>query len=471
MKKYNMQYVVVGLLLLTLTACKISTDTVAPKSAVPDRFRDSAMADSLSVADLEWKQFFTDASLLKLIDSAVAKNNDLLIAQKNVEAAQWQLKQAKWGNIPEINLQATAVSNRLSENSLNGLSTNTFLGKNHVEDYNAGAFLSWEADIWGKIRNQKKSALAQYLQSGEAKKALQTIVVANVSKGYYNLLMLDEQLRTARKNLVLNDSTLFVINLQYDAGQVTSLAIQQAEAQRLTAAQLIPQLEQNITVQENALSILTGSFPKARERNTVLSAMVVTEDPAVGFPSALLARRPDVKSAELGLKVANAKVGITKAAMYPALNITASGGVNAFESANWFSLPASLFGTVAGSLTQPLLQRKKLKTQFEIAKIEREKSVIAFRQAVLVAVGEVSDAQVKVEKLKAQHEAAAARVQTLQKAIRNATMLFQNGMANYLEVIVAQSNLLQSELEAASIRKAQLDANVELYRALGGGWK
>lgn len=471
MKRYINKYMAVLVLITTFTACKVSRDIETPKDALPESFRNAASQDTTSVADQSWKEFFTDPSLQKLIDSAIVRNNDLLVAQKNIEAAQWQLTQSKWGNVPKINFQATATSTRLSDNSLNGLSTSTFLRKKHVEDYNAALNLSWEADIWGKIRNQKRSALAEYLQSAEAKKALQTTVVANVSKGFYNLLMLDAQLEIAKKNLTLNDSTLFVINLQYESGQVTSLAKQQAEAQQSVAAQLIPELEQNIAIQENALSIITGTFPSAKERKTTLSAIALKENAAAGIPSSLVSRRPDVKNAELALKAANAKVGIAKASLYPSLNITASGGLTSFEADNWFNTPASLFGTVAGSIAQPLLNGKRLKAQYEISKIEREKAVINFRQSVLVAVGEVSDALVKVEKLKEQQTAVAKRVATLQKAVKNADMLFKNGMATYLEVIVAQGNLLQSELDLASIKRSSLEADVELYRSLGGGWK
>ena len=470
MKKHINKYLAV-FVLLTLSACKISENVETPKEAIPVSFRNATAKDSSSIADLEWKQFFKDASLLKLIDSAVSKNNDLQVAQKNIESAQWQLKQSKWNNVPELNIQVTGTSSRLSDNSLNGLSTNNFLGQHHIEDYNAAVGLSWEADIWGKMRSQKKEALAKYLQSSEAKKALQTTIVANVAKGYYNLLMMDAQLAIAKKNLTLNDSTIFVINLQFDAGQVTSLAKQQAEAQQSVAAQLIPQLEQNVAIQENALSILAGTFPGAKERSTDLNAIGLNDDSSAGIPSSLVSRRPDVHFAELGLQAANARVGIAKAYFYPSLKITATGGLNSFESSNWFNIPASLFGTVAGGLTQPILNSKRIRTQFEVAKIEREKAVIQFRQSVLVAVGEVSDALVQVEKLKEQQNIVAKRVTTLQTAIKNANMLFKNGMANYLEVIVAQSNLLQSELELASIKRSRLDADVNLYRALGGGWK
>ncbi|MGQ7944217.1 TolC family protein [Flavobacterium sp. WC2509] len=472
MKKYITKTVMIAILIATIVSCTVSKDIETPKNAFPENFRNASVSkDTTSIGDLEWKNFFTEKDIIQLIDSAVVRNNDLQIATKNIEIAQYRFTQAKWGNVPQANLFVTANTNNPSDNSFTGRTLDQALGAKHIDDFSTGVSLSWEADIWGKIKNQKKGAFANYLQSEEVKKALQTTIVANVSNGYYNLLMLDAQLEIAKKNVQLIDSTTTIIKLKFDAGQVTSLAIQQSEAQKLNAAQLVPLLEQNIAIQENALSVLTGSFPNSKKRSIALSAVEVKNNASIGIPSSIINRRPDVKSAELALKSANANVGITKADLYPALRITAQGGLNSFESSNWFTIPASLFGTVAGGLTQPLLNNKKLKTQYNIAIAEREKAVLNFRQSVLVAVSEVSDALVKVEKLHQQESILQERVKTLQQAIKNAKMLFKNGMAEYLEVLSAQASLLQSELELANIKREQLSANTELYRALGGGWR
>jgi multidrug efflux system outer membrane protein len=469
MKKYITASAIT--LMVLLSSCKVSKDTAIPKDALPETYREVTSTDTTSIGDVEWKTFFTEPTLQALINNAVTKNNDLLVAQKNIEIAQLQFRQTKWNNIPNLNLQVGATSTNPSANSLNGVSLSQFLGQNHIDDFTASVGLSWEADIWGRIKNTKRSALAQYLQTEEAKKALQTTIVATVAKGFYNLLMLDAQLEIAKRNLELNERTLTIINLQFDAGQVTSLAKQQAEAQRLVAAQLVPQLEQNIGIQENALSILAGSFPQSVERKVVLNAIASGTNLQAGVPSSLVSRRPDVKGAEFALMEANAETGIAKAGLYPSLNITATGGVNAFEASKWFNIPASLFGIVAGSVAQPLLNAKRLRTNYEIAKVQREKAVINFRQQVLVAVSEVSNSLIQIEKLESSYTIAASRVKTLQTAVGNADMLFQNGMANYLEVITAQGNLLQSELELVSQKKSRLEADVELYRSLGGGWR
>ena len=309
------------LTLIVLASCKVSKDIDAPQLPLPSAYRDVVTAETSGIAAIQWKSFFTDAALQQLIDSAITNNYDMQVAVKNIEAAQLIVRQTKLGYLPEAKLQAGASINRPSDNSLNGISLSQFLGKSYVEDYSISTVLSWEADIWGKIKNQKAKALAEYLQTGEAKKAIQTNLVSNVAKGYFNLLMLDAQLAIANKNLLLNDSTLRIMKLQYHAGQVTALAVQQAEAQRLVAVQLVPLLQQEITLQENALSILTAVTPAAIQRNSDIKNIVFTQNISAGVPSTLISNRPDVKTNELALSAANANTGIAKAAMYPSLTI------------------------------------------------------------------------------------------------------------------------------------------------------
>lgn len=471
MKLYNNIYIAL-LVVLVASACKVSKDIPTPTNAAPEQYRNSvATTDTVSIASLPYKEFFKEDAIRDLIDTAVKNNYDMQIALKNIEAANLLFRQSKLGNLPTVNLQVTSQLNRPSDNSLNGLQLGQFASATHVEDYTVSAGLSWEADIWRKIANQKRAAGAAYLQSAEARKAIQTRLVSQVAQSFYQLIMLDTQLDIAKRNLALNDSTLRIIKMQFDAGQVTSLAIQQAEAQQLVAAGLVPQLEQRINLEENALSILTGAFPKTIARAGLLSDMKVQDQVGTGIPSVMVSLRPDVKSAELELLRANANVGVTKASMYPSLAITASGGLNAFKANNWFKIPGSLFGLVGGGITQPVFQRRQLRTQYDVAMVNREKSVLQFRQSVLTAVGEVSDQLIRIEKLKQQYVIADQRVKVVQSGMQNASLLFKSGMANYLEVINAQQNALQSELDLAAIKTAQLSANVELYKALGGGWK
>ncbi len=457
--------------MLLLASCKTGKVYQRPELTLPQQFDSLSFADTSSIADVEWKNFFSNAGLQQLIQKGIDFNNDLLIAVKRIDIAQQQLKQARMLQYPALDLQLTAQYNRPSKNSLNGISANSFLGKSHIENYLAIANLSWEADIWGKIRGRKEVALTEYLRSTEAAKAVQTKLVAGIAQGFFNLLMLDKQLAIARRNLALSDTFLTATRLLKDAGIGNLLAVQQAESQQQSTALLIPALEQDIAIQENALQVLTGQLPGRLAREAALSDFTVPANLATGLPVAMVSRRPDVRTAELALKAANSQVGIEQANMYPALNITLGGGLESFKSSNWFNIPNSLFGLAAGSILQPIFNRRELKTRFETAKIEREQAVIGFRQSVLVATGEVSDAIVQSQKLAEQEIIATAQTENLKKAISNAQLLFKSDMANYLEVITAQGNALQAELNLANIQRERLNAMVELYRSLGGGWK
>jgi multidrug efflux system outer membrane protein len=459
------------LLALIVSSCRMGKEYQRPELELPKQFAGVSFADTSSIADIEWKNFFSDTTLQSLIQRGISYNHDLLIAMKRIDIARQQAKQANMLLLPELNLQFSGQYNRPSKNSLNGISANSFLGKNHIENYQGILGLSWEVDIWGKLRGQKEVALTQYLQTTEAAKAIQTQVVADIAQGFFNLLMLDKQLDIARKNLALSDSFLIATRLLKDAGIVNLLAVQQAESQKQSTALLIPQLEQDISLQENALQVLTGQLPGVIFRKSTLNESGIRNELSTGLPVAMVSRRPDVRSDELALVAANAQVGIAQANMYPVLTITAGGGIESFKSSNWFSIPNSLFGLAAGTIAQPIFKRRQLKTQFEVAKLEREQAVIRFRQSVLQATGEVANALVQTDKLKEQKQIASDQTDTLKRAVSNAQLLFKSDMASYLEVITAQGNALQAELNLAAIQRLELNAMVELYRALGGGWK
>jgi len=458
-------------LLLFITSCKVGKEYKRPSLELPDQFNKVSFADTSSIADIEWKKFFTDPVLQNLISKGLTYNHDLLTAMKNIEIGQQRMKQAKLLLLPDLNAQVTAQTYYPSKNSLNGLSTNSFLGKNHVENYQAVVNLSWEVDIWGKLRNQKEATLAEYLQTYEASKAVQTQLVADIAQGYFNLLMLDKQLEIARTNLALNDTFLRASQLLRDAGLANSLAVQRAASQKQTTELLIPLLEQDIAIQENALQVLAGQLPATISRSALLEDFIVPDYLSAGLPVSMVSRRPDVRSNEMALMAANAQVGVAQANMYPALNITAGGGLESFKSSNWFNIPGSLFGIAAGTVAQPIFQRRRLKTEFEVAKLQREEAVIHFRQSVLVATEEVSNALIQLDKLKQQRNISTAQTDTLRLAVNNARLLFKADLANYLEVITAQTARLQAELYLASVQRQELGAMVELYRSLGGGWR
>jgi multidrug efflux system outer membrane protein len=463
----------VMLFITALTACSATAPYKRVEVNLPASFRGSSESPERqpAISEISYRSFFTDPVLVSLIDTAMVRNYDLQIALKNIDYAGQSLKQAKLGFFPSLSLGTSGSVSRPSDNSMNSSSLQSVLGKSYVEDYTLSLGTSWEIDVWSRIRSKKKRELAAYLKTVEAGKAVRTKIAADVASGYYNLRMLDAQLDIARRNLALADTTLGMIRLQYEAGQVTMLAVEQQEAARQAVLQTVPQIEQGIAVQEHALGILCGRFPGSVERGKSLAAMPLSDKLPAGIPVALLQNRPDVREAEMSVMEAHADMASARAAMYPSLTITAQGGLNSFRTSNWFTMPGSLFGLVQGAILQPVFQRGELKTGYEKSRIRKEQSEIAFKQSLLKAVGEVSDALVRLDKLREQERAAAARVISLQSAVGNSHLLFTSGMASYLEVISVQTGYLQAELALADIRRQYLTAMAELYRSLGGGWR
>ncbi len=470
--KYMNNYIFRILVLASLSllgSCRIGKQQATPELDLPAAYRATPVVSSAETV-LPVREFFKDPVLLELIDSAMAKNYDLNMAVKSIESSEQVFKKVKLNYLPDLTARMDANTTRPSKNSLGGIGNELFIGSYSVADFNTNLGLTWEIDIWGKVRTQKEEALSNYLQSVEATKAVQTRLVADIANGYYNLIMLDNQLRVAENMEAISDSTLRIITVQQSVGQVTILGVNQARAQLEFARQLIPQIEQSIALQENALSILCGSYPAAVVRKDFNEEEIIAlTKPA--YPASLLGARPDVRAAEHTLTAANARVGLTQIAMYPSLTISATGGLNTFKASNWFSVPASLFGMVAGGISQPVFLRGQLKMQHELAKIEREKAVLGFRQSVLLAVGEVENALVRQEKNDLQIQSSLSRVKSLTEARKNADLLFKTGMATYLEILNTQSAYLQSELDLAELKRQKKLAAIELYRALGGGWK
>ncbi|UHG94310.1 efflux transporter outer membrane subunit [Spirosoma oryzicola] len=465
-------YFSILLILSILSSCKVGQNYQRPITKLPEQFSPQAStADTSSVAKMPWRQFFQDAELQNLIGSALTNNFDLQLAIKRIEENQAYVRQTRYALLPSVNAQVAASTVTPSRNSLNGLSLENFIGTRHLEDYSANLALSWEVDIWGRIRRQNEATIATFLQTQEAANAVRTNLVANVATGYFNILLLDAQLDVAKRNLALGDTIVQLVRFQKKSGDVTELAVQQAEAQRQTADLLRAQLEQGLIIEQNGLRQLLGDWPGSIERGNRLTTYPVDDTLLAGVPAQLLANRPDVRASELGLVAANARIGVAQASLYPALTITGSGGLNSFQAQNWFAFPNSLFYNLAAGLTQPVFLRRQLRTQLEVTTIQQEAALIQFRQSINNAVKEVANALAQSERLQEQERIAIGRVQTLQGAVKNAKLLFKSGMATYLEVITAQSNALQAELALADIKRQRLGAMVEVYRSLGGGWR
>lgn len=461
------RYFAIYICLLLVVSCKVGKDYQRPEFDLPEKYRNETDTNNdTSALPHNPRDFFKNKYLLELIDNAFEKNSDLLLAVQNIALAESTLGTVKLNYLPEINAQINSRYTKASRNSSSGQAG----GNLEIRDFNLSAGLTWAIDIWGKIKREKEEALANYLQSQEVRKAVQTKLVADIAKGYYNLLMLDKQLEIANRSKVLSDSTLTMMKIQYQVGDANILGIRQVEAQLNENKILISQIEQSISLQENALDVLCGTYAGAITRKVEDNKEFISV-PIEGYPASLLASRPDIKAAELSLRASNARVGIEQAAMYPAINISAEGGLNSLASSNWFSIPASLFETLAGGITQPIFNKGKLKAQYEQAKIEREKEVIRFRQAVLDGYTQVSNALKNKEEIEKQFIFAVTRQKALEEGVASTQLLFRAGTVTYLDIITVQSAYLQSSLQRVQLYKDKALADIELYYALGGGWQ
>ncbi len=461
------RYFAICICLLLVVSCKVGKDYQRPELDLPEKYRtETETNNDTSVLSHNPRDFFKNKYLLKLIDNAFEKNSDLLLAVQNIALAESTLGTVKLNYLPEINAQINSRYTKSSQNSSSGQTGST----REIKDFNLSAGLTWSIDIWGKIKREKEEALANYLQSQEVRKVVQTKLVADIAKGYYNLLMLDEQLKIANRSKMLSDSTLAIMKIQYQVGDANILGIRQVEAQLNENKILISQIEQSIGLQENALNVLCGEYAgtitRKREENKEFISV-----PVEGYPVSLLASRPDIKAAELSLRASNARVGIQQAAMYPAISISAEAGLNSLTSSSWFSIPASLFGTLAGGITQPIFNKGRLKAQYEQAKIEREKEVIRFRQAVLDGYAQVSNALKNKEEIEKQFIFAISREKALEEGIVSTQLLFRAGTVTYLDIITVQSAYLQSSLQKVQLYTDKALADIELYYTLGGGWQ
>ncbi|MNJ86336.1 Outer membrane protein OprM precursor [compost metagenome] len=458
--------VVLGVL---LSACNVGDKYIRNELHVPESYRVENHELTADTILLDWKTFFKDQTLIGLIDTALKKNNDVSVALMNMRQMELSYKQAKLELLPALDLNMGASRTWLSKNSLNGSLSEQFLGTAYMDDYSATLRLSWEVDIWGKAKKQKASALANFIAQKENLTALKTRIMVQVAQAYYNLISLDEQLKIAEQNVALSDSTLIMIRMQYASSLVNSLAVDQMEAQKKTAELLIPLAKQGIEIQENALSILCGTYPGKVERAGSFESAMPDEVFTHGVPANLLSRRPDVKAAEYAIVAANAKAGLAKAAMYPSISITPSIGTNSFRFNSWFDLPGSLIKTLGANLVQPIFQKRSLKTNYEIAALERDKRAIEFRQSVMIAVSEVSNALAQIKYADERLQLLEEKNVFLAKSVNDVSLLYKSGMATYLEVITAQNNALQNGLEIVNVKKEKLNAIADLYRSVGGG--
>jgi len=452
----------VSLISIVFSSCKVTKPYQAPQVKTEDLFRDVNAADSNTIANLPWQEVFTDDILQDLIKRGLTYNLDLLSAYTRIQQAQAYYNQSKASLLPDLVATAGVTQSRLPE-------TQRLSGSSSRTQYNLGVSSVWEADIWGRLSSSKRAEFAALLQTEAAAKAIQTNLIASIANYYYQLLAMDQQLQITEKTVENWKTTVITMKALKEAATVTEAAVVQSEAQRYAAEVTIPDLKQAIKETENALSILIGSTPGEIKRGNLLNQHSLNSL-EVGIPAQLLANRPDVMQAELNFRTQFELTNVARASFYPTLSITGSAGFNSYDIDNFLD-PASLLANIGGSLTQPIFNRRANKTRLEVAVAQQEEALLNFKNTLLIAGKEVSDALSQYETAGQKMAVRNKQTDALQKSVDYSQELLENGFANYTEVITARQSLLQAELSSIDDRLQQLTAVVYLYRSLGGGWK
>ncbi|PTX44938.1 NodT family efflux transporter outer membrane factor (OMF) lipoprotein [Christiangramia gaetbulicola] len=461
---YNIKFLIAGVGLLSLQSCFVAKEYDQPEVVEEEYYRtDNIKQDSLNMANISWTEMFTDPILQDYINKGLENNIDIRVAMQQIIAAEAYVKQGKAGYLPTISGNGTYTHQELSQNGQFG----SFFSS--VNQYQINADLSWEADIWGKIRSQKRAFDARYLQSIAAHQAVKTRLIANIASTYYQLLSLDEQIRITKETIDTRENSLETTRALKEAGNLTEVGVKQTEAQLYTAQGILIDLQNEERLLENTLSILLGEAPMQIERSE-LDEQEITTELNIGVPVQLLRNRPDVIAAEYDLVNAFELTNVAKSNFYPSLTLTASGGLQALEAGDLFDAN-SLFATIIGGIAQPILNGRRIRTEYEVSQAQQEQARLEFRRAILTASKEVSDALYT-------YQAATNKIEVKQKeyeayglATDYSEELLNNGLANYLEVLTARENALNSSLDLSNAKYNQLKAVVDLYEALGGGWQ
>lgn len=459
----------IAVLVVTATvmqSCFVAKDYKRPELKTENLYRNEIVStDTTSLANVAWENVFTDPLLQGYIKKGLENNLDIKIAMQNIAAAEASMKQGKAGYFPTLSAGADWTHQELSKNSQFG----ALLQDRSTDQYQLTGSLSWEADIWGKIRSNKRAANATYLQTTAANQAVKTQLIANIAATYYQLLSVDAQIKLAEKTLVNRNQSIETIIALKDAGNVTEVGVKQTEAQKYATQIIIADLKNSIIILENTMSILMGDGSAKIERST-FESQSMQPTITLGVPATLLRNRPDVIAAEYNLISNFEQTNVAKSNFYPTLKLTASGGLQSIDLKEWFSAN-SIFANVITGLTQPIFNQRQIKTRFEIAKANQEKAYLQFEQSLLTAGKEVSDALAQYNNETYKLTVREKQVDALNKATDYSDELLTYGLANYLEVLTVKDNALNAELSLIDNKFQQYKALIQLYRALGGGWQ
>ncbi len=454
-------YLLIALFSVTIFSCNTGKHFERDTTIADGLYGDIPSGES-NLSEEKWQNLFNDPVLDSLIAEGLRNNPDLQVAVQRVFAAEASFNQSRAAMAPSLSAQGGYTYARNSQS----------VNPNAVKEYDASSvklLSSWEIDFWGKLSSARKAAYANYLATDAAQKAVQTRLIANIASVYYSLLALDSKLLITKESVKNNIDLVETMKLLKDHGNVTGAAVVQSEATRYATEATIPDIEQQIRETENTLCLLLGRTPGKIERGK-LDDQKVHAMLATGVPAELLDNRPDVMQAEYNVIGAFELTNSARAYFYPSVTLSANAGFEALDFKDLFD-PVSFAGNFVGGLVQPIFNKRVNKTRLEIAKAQQEESLINFRNTLLNAGAEVSDAlslyEAATEKIGIREKQLAALI----KSVDYTKELLVYGSATYTEVLIAQQSLLNAKLNNVNDHVQQLNAVVSLYRALGGGWK
>lgn len=468
-------YLGIGCIALTYAACKVPVLTGKTENkTLPAAYANAQ--DTTNPASIQWRSYFTDPNLATLIDTALKNNQELNITLQEIEIARNEIQARKGEYLPFVGVRGGAGLEKPGRYTMQGATEKNIEIKPGKEtpdplpDFMVGVYATWEVDIWHKLRNARKAAVTRYLATVEGRNFVITTLIAEIANSYYELLALDNQLAIVKQNIDIQTNALEIVKAQKEATRVTELAVKKFEAEVYKTRSLQYDILQQITEAENRINFLLARAPQPIVRNAQSFDTALSGDIHAGLPSQLLANRPDIKQAELELAAAKIDIQVAKAQFYPSLGISAGIGYQAFNPAYLVRTPQSLLYSLAGELMAPLVNKNAIKATYYNANAKQIQAVYNYERTILKAYVEVANQLAKIGNLKNSYDLKSKQVDALTQSINISNDLFKSARADYMEVLMTQRDALESKFELIETRKQQMNAMVNIYQALGGGW-
>lgn len=453
---------------LALAGCAVGPNYKRPQVKTPEAHRGAAAGGgAASLADSQWDQVFQDEALKKLIREALENNLDLVMATERVEQARARFRITLANQLPAVDAKGQVTVNRPSRIGASVASSPKSLDSTYTQ---AGGALSWELDLWGRVRRLRESARAQYLATAEARNGVVVSLIGEVAGSYFTLRERDLELEIAKATREVASRNLELIKVRHTQGAATGLAVYQAEQFLYIATAQIASAERDIGLAENSLSLLLGKPPGSIDRGKAVDEFALPTQIPAGLPSSLLERRPDIRAAEQLLVAANAQIGVAKAYYFPQISLTAFVGGQSRSLSDLFTGPAR-YWTATPTAVLPIFNANAVRTGVKLTEAQKREMIANYQKTVYNGFREVSDALIRYSRTREQRMQQDKLVTALTETDRLANIRYKGGLDSYLQVLDAERNLFQGRLTLAQLRLQELLSYVQLYRALGGGWQ